>query len=205
MSAGNGPDPAAGAGTIDKFPIPGVSQRGAAGDAAPDSVLGRMRAAHHEQQAREELTLALPPFAGYDRRVRYGYVSLDDMDQTDTAGLSEMDATLKMLARAVKAIEVRDPETDRWEVLEDDLGPVSFDDRYARLMRWERPGVDGGEDYVYNERQVYEAIFNGNGLAIGTHIARVTRFMGGGEEDLTELLGGLAPGSTTPAPPSRSG
>lgn len=203
MTSGNGP-PVAGAGTIDKFPIPGVSVKGAAGDAAPDSILGRLRAAQEEQRAQDELTLELPPVAGIQRRVRYGVVSLDDMENAETTGLSEMDATLKMLARAVRAIEVYDEDANKWDVLEDELGPVSFDDRYARLMRWNRPGVDGGDSYVYTERQVYRAIFNDNGLAIGTHVTRAVQFMGG-EEDLSALLGGLVTGSTTPARPSRSG
>jgi hypothetical protein len=198
MSATNGPGP----GTIDKFPIPGVSQKGAAGDAAPDSVLGRLRAAHEQERLHGELAVDLPPVQGMPRRVRYGVLSLDDMEATDTDEMSPVDASLKLMARAVKAIEVLDEEDDRWLVLEDDLGPVTFDDRYARLLRWDRPG----DDFTYTTRQIYDAVFGGSGIAIGAHIAKVVQFMAGGEVDIEALLGeGLTASPTRPGTRSRSG
>lgn len=197
MSAASGP------GTIDKFPIPGVSVKGAAGDAAPDSVLGQLRAAHKAHREQEVVTLSLPPFAGFKRRVTYGYVSVDDMEDVDTSGMSNMDATLKLMAHACQAIEVYDEQADKWEVLEDNIGPVSLDDRYARLMQWERPGE--GEDFVYTTRQVYDVIFNHNGMALGMHIARVVDFMAGSEEDVAALLGEASTlGRITPGSQSRS-
>lgn len=192
-----------GPGTIDKFPIPGVSVKGAAGDAAPDSVLGQLRAAHREHREQETITLSLPPFAGLKRRVTYGYVSVDDMEDVDTSGMSNMDATLKLMARACQAIEVYDEQADKWEVLEDNIGPVSFDDRYARLMQWERPGE--GDDFVFPTRQVYDVVFNHNGMALGMHIARAVDFMAGGEEDVAALLGEASTlGRITPGSRSRS-
>lgn len=170
---------------VDKFPIPGVSQPGQAGDAAPGSLLSRLR--HEAQEVREARTLTVPIPRDQGRvqlRARYGVLGLDELERLQSAmapSVSNLTGSLEILSRAVQAIEALDPAggPDDWLVLEDDLGPVTFDDRLARLLDWDRPD----DDFTFSVRGVYERMFDGNGIAVGQHAATVAEFMGVVEQE----------------------
>lgn len=181
--------------TIDKFPIPGVSQPGQAGDAAPGSLLSQLRVTAAQKRASETLTLPLPGRWEGKLRVVYGTVGLDELERfaesVGSSSASNITGSLEVMARAVKAIQAYDPADDGWLVLEDELGPVTFDDRLAKLLQWDRPG----DEFTFSARQVYERMFDGNGFALSAHVGRVATFMGVVEG---EIASGEA---STPTPP----
>lgn|ERR1700733_824961 len=191
---------------IEKFPIPGVSQPGQAGDAASGSLLASLRATAARKRDNATKTLELPGRWAGTVRARYGVVSLDDLDHyadmsQELSGADLLNQSLEILARACQAIEGKDPDTGEWQVLEDELGPVTFDDRLAKLLDWPRP--EG--DFAFSVRVVYETMFDGNGVALGQHAAEVSKFMGLVQEDAASgeaLTGG---GLTRSAPLPRSG
>lgn len=191
--------------TIDKFPIPGVSQPGQAGDAAPDSLLAELRGRAAQKRRKAETALVIPGdrWAG-SLRIRYGTMELDELDRWRTSGIDMDDATLaaslEIIARAVRSVEGRSSATGDWRVLEDNLGPVKVDDRLARLLQWERPG----EDFTYSVREVYDRLFDGNGFAITQHVASIAQFMGLVEEDIASSEPSTDGGLTRSAPPSSS-
>lgn len=196
--------------TIDKFPIPGVSQPGQAGDAAPDSLLAELRAKAAQKRRKSEITLGLPGRWEGSLRARYGMVGIDELeswqatlglDGTDPAITAELlKASLEIMHRACRAIEARGADSDQWVVLEDALGPVKFDDRLARLLSWERPG----DDFAFSIKEVYDRMFDGNGIALGQHIGKVAEFMGLVEEEIASSEPSTGGGSTRSAPPSSS-
>ena len=192
------------AGTINKFPIPGISQPGAAGDAAPGSLLSALRHTAAQEREHRSLTLDLPGRWKGLLRARYGTIGLDEMERfTGTArtNTSEIGASLELLSQACKAIEAYDRDEDRWLVLEDDLGPVTFDDRLARLLAWPRPDPE----FTFSVRDVYDTMFDGNAVTLGEHTSAVAQFMGLTEED-TAVGEGLTGGGSTPsAQPQHSG
>lgn len=180
---------------IEKFPIPGVSQPGAAGDAAPGSLLGQLRATAAQKRTSETLTLPLPGRWEGKLRVVYGTVGLDELERfAESVGsnASNISGSLEVMARAVRAIEAYDAADDGWLVLEDELGPVTFDDRLARLLDWPRPG----DEFTFSARQVYEEMFDGNGFALSAHVGRVAAFMGVVEGEVASGEASTPAGST---------
>jgi hypothetical protein len=191
--------------TIDKFPIPGVSQPGQAGDAAPGSLLAELRKTAAQKRAAATVTVDLSGRWKGKLRARYRTVGLDELerwqDATQLSGSSNLSQSLEILSRACDAIEAYDPETGEWLVLEDDLGPVTFDDRLARLLGWPRPD---GEEFTFPVRTVYETMFDGNGMALGVHVGLVADFMGLTEEEIVAGEASTGRTSTPSAPPSPS-
>jgi hypothetical protein len=190
--------------TIDKFPIPGVSQPGQAGDAAPGSLLAGLRQTAAEKRAAATVTVDIPGRWKGKLRARYGTVGLDELeryaDAANLAGSSNLGQSLEILSRACEAIEAYDAETGSWLVLEDDLGPVTFDDRLTRLLQWPRPD----EEFTFPVRTVYETMFDGNGMAVGAHVGRVAEFMGLIEEEIATGEASTGGTSTPSVPPSPS-
>lgn len=187
-------------GSVDKFPIPGVRQPGEAGDAAPGSVLANLRQTAARKRAAKSLTVPLHGRWEGLLRVVYGVLGFEDMERAvalSEGGASDVDGSLEMMARAVRAIEAYDPETDAWSAIEDALGPVSFDDRLLRLLDAERPD----DDYVFSTRQAYEWIFDVKYDGIGPlidHQGRVNAFMGLGERPGESSTGERLTGSGSP-------
>jgi hypothetical protein len=190
--------------TIDKFPIPGVSQPGQAGDAAPGSLLAELRKTAAAKRSDAEITVDIPGRWKGKLRARYGTVGLDELerysDSANLAGTTNLNASLEILAQACEAIEAFDPESDTWLVLEDGLGPVTFDDRLTRLLQWPRPD----EEFTFPTRTVYETMFDGNGIAIGAHVGQVAAFMGLIEEEIATGESSTGGTSTPWVPPSPS-
>ena len=190
--------------TIDKFPIPGVSQPGQAGDAAPDSVLAMLRAKAAQKRKQSEITIDLPGRWKGSLRARYGTVGIDEIESWQaTLGLdgeaqtaAPVKASLEIIYRACRAIEAYRVDNDDWVVLEDNLGPVKFDDRLARLLRWDRPG----DDFTFSVKEVYDRMFDGNGIALGQHVGQVATFMGLVEEEIASGEASTG-GSSTPTVP----
>jgi hypothetical protein len=148
----------------------------AAPDAPPDSMLAQMRAISERRREQAELTLIIP---GWEDRLRvtYGYVDLDTLEgysNVDLTHASGVSLSLDMLAKATIRVEGLNATTGEWETFRDQQGPVPFDDRFARLLGWPRPDPD----FEFAVRQVYEGVFAGNGLAIATHAAEVSTWMG---------------------------
>lgn len=189
---------------IEKFPIPGVSQPGQAGDAAPGSLLNELRTTAARKREAASETFGLPGRWAGKVRARYGVVSLDELerftDATQLNGASDVNVSLDILARACQAIEGKDPETGEWLVLEDELGPVTFDDRLTRLLNWPR----ADPEYTFPVRVVYETMFDGNGIALGQHIGAVSQFMGLIQEDIASGEASTGGGLTRSAPPPSS-
>jgi hypothetical protein len=187
------------------FRVPtGVAPQPNGGGASPESLIAGLRARAAERREAEELVVALPGRWEGRLRARYGYIGLDDLETyegVDLAHTSGVGMTTDMLAKACRAIEAYDPEAEAWEPLRDELGPVTFDDRLTRLLAWPRPD----EDFEYSARQVYEGMFDGNGLAVGQHAGRVARWMGVFEEELASGEASTGGGSTPSPPPPPSG
>lgn len=167
--------------------------------ASPDSLITQLRERAAEKREDGEKTIGLPGRWQDFLRVTYGYVDLDelegyanlDLEHTSSVGLS-----LDMLAKAVKRIEALNAATGEWELVSDVHGPVSFDDRLARLLSWPRPD----DDYEFSTRQVYEGMFSGNGILLGQHIAEVSQWMGVVVEEETSGKAST-PSGLTPSPP----
>jgi hypothetical protein len=181
---------------------PGLTAPGQRGDAAPDSVLAQLR---RDVQRRREATTAtfeLPPIGATRLRATYGSLGVEETERyITTAKLDEtkpLTGNLEVMARACRAIEALDGE--RWVVLEDGAGPVTFDDRLTRLLGWERPG----DDFAYPVRDVYEGMFGGDGFALLAHQTKVLQALGLAELEVgTDLSTGGSP--TRSAQPPRSG
>ena len=189
-------------GAIHRFPIPGVSQP--SGDAAPDSLLADLRRTAAQTRKQATLTVDIPGRWQGKLRAVYGYVGLDELERFTDAVLntSNVGASLEILNRACRKIEVYDPEQERWRALEDQLGPVTFDDRLARLLQWERPSDD--PEFAYPTRTVYETMWDGNGIALGQHVAKVAEFMGLVEEQAASGEASTPDGSTPSGQPPPS-
>lgn len=177
------------------FPKPTLAQ-----DASPDSLVARLRSTAAQKRETEELTVELPGRWQGVLRARYGMVRLELLEQYTNAQGSAIGMSLDILAHACKAIEAYDEDEHDWVILKDERGPVSFDDRLARLLGWPRPA----EEFEFSSRQVYETMFDENGLAISAHVAKVAGWMGATEEQIGvgESTGG---GSTRSVPPSPTG
>ena len=174
-----------------------------AGNASPDSLIGSLRARAAERRATEELTVELPGRWAGLLRVRYGYVSLDEIEQyadIDLTHASNIGMTLDLLNKAIRVVEAYDAEANDWITVSDQFGHVTFDDRLARLLAWPRPD----DDYEFSVRQVYEGVFDGNGLAIGQHVQKVGTWMGVFEQELASGEASTSGGPKPSAPPPSS-
>ena len=165
----------------------------------PDSLIAQLRARAAEKQAKGEVTIPLHGLWEGRLRVTYGYVDLDTLEgyaDVDLTHVSNIGMTLDMLGKACKRIEGCDQETGEWATLEDAHGAVGFDDRLARLLGFPRPD----DDWEFSTRQVYELVFEGNGLAIGAHVTQAATWMGivNQEEESGKTS---TSGGSTPAPP----
>jgi hypothetical protein len=173
-------------------------------DAPGDSLVAQLRARAAERREGGELTVGLPGRWEGFLRVTYGYVDLDELEGyegVDLAHTSNIGMSLDMLAKACKRVEALNATTGEWELVTDERGPVRFDDRLARVLGWPRPD----DDWEFSARQVYEGVFEGNGLAIGRHVAEVSRFMGVLEEEEASGKASTSGGSTLSPPPPPSG
>jgi hypothetical protein len=177
----------------------------------PDSLIGRLRQTAAQKRERANLTLDLPGRWGPDGptplRVVYGMLDLDAIERfqesaSGTATTANVAQSLILMAEAVKAIEAKDDTAESgWTVLEDAHGAVTFDDRLTRLLGWERPD----DTYRFHPRQVYETMWDGNGILLSTHVAQVAQWMGLQEREVQRLGEALnRPGSTSPPPPPPS-
>jgi hypothetical protein len=157
----------------------------------------RERAAEVREEG--EKTIYMPGRWEGFLRVVYGYVDLDELEQyadIDLAHTSNIGLSLDMLAKSVKRIEALNARSGEWETVTDVRGPVTFDDRLARVLNWPRPD----DDWEFSVRQVYEGMFSGNGLLIGRHVAEVAAWMGVAMEEETSGKASTSGGST-PSPP----
>jgi len=174
-----------------------------ASQASPDSLIGQLRATAAERREAETLTIDIPGRWAGKLRIVYGYVALEVIESygdIDLAHTSNIGMTLDLLSKATRAVEAYDREEEKWTAISDAAGPVVFDDRFTRLLDWPRPD----SDYEFSVRQVYEGMFNGNGLAIGQHVNEVGRWMGVFEEEVSSGEPSTSSGSTRSAPPLRS-
>jgi hypothetical protein len=179
---------------------PGLSA-GRTGDAAPDSLLGQLRATAAEKRQAKTLTLDMPGRWEGMLRVRYGVLGTDEAERQLAVG-SNLTQSLEMLNRACRAIEAKDGK--KWRPLEDDIGPVTFDDRLVRLLGWPRPG----DEYRFSVRETYEIMFDvaTDGIGpLGQHLRRVAEFMGVTEEEVAAVVGEASSRTSKPsAAPSPS-
>jgi hypothetical protein len=179
------------------------TQQGQASQASPDSLITQLRERAAEKRADGELTVGIPGRWEGTLRVVYGYVDLDELEgyaNLDLARVNNLSMSLDMLSKAVKRIEALNRDTDEWQTVSDAQGPVTFDDRFSRLLGWPRPD----QDYEFSVRQVFEGVFSGNGLAIGQHVGEVATWMGVVVEEENSGKASTPGGSTLsqPAPPS---
>jgi len=183
---------------------PGFHIGGTSKDAAPDSVIAQLRRDVRQRRASKSITFDLPPIGSTRLRVTYGTLGTDEVEryvasaQVDTT--RPLSANLEVLARACRSIEAYDAADEKWAVLEDDVGPVTFDDRLTRLLGWERPG----EDFRYPIREVYSGMFGDDGFALMTHFTRVAQALGLVEADVGADLS-TSGSPTRSAQPPRSG
>lgn len=179
---------------------PGVSVPGSKGQAAPDSLIAKLQQVAERKRQATELTIELPGWEGM-LRARIGVIGLDELErQIGTMnGASEITLSLQMVGQACRALEIRD-DTGDWKVLEDELGPVTFDDRLARRLTWPRPDPE----FRYDTRSVFAGLFDNNGILIGQFVAKVAAWMGIKREEIASGEALTAPGSRPPesAPPS---
>jgi hypothetical protein len=194
VSSGNGPRPP------DLHAPPGFAMPGQRGEAAPDSVVENLRRIAARKRQAAEKSFELPGWEGV-LRATFGVVGLDEMDRLAAEGEESLTRqpitrSIQMLARACKSIEAKDTATGKWQVLEDDMGPVGFDDRLARVLEFPRPDPA----FKYQTRDIFIGLFDGSGLAISRYAGDVGRWMGMTEEEVSELVGE----SSTGEPPKRS-
>jgi hypothetical protein len=147
------------------------------GDTAPDSLLAQLRNDVQRKRETRLVTVELPPIGTSRLRANYGVLQVEEIESyveaADLANTPAMTANLETLARACRSIEALDADGS-WLVLRDDVGPVTFDDRLARLLGWDRPG----DEFRYSVREVYEGMFGGDGFAVMAHQAKALRELG---------------------------
>ena len=175
-------------------PPAGFSVPGSRGDAAPGSMLAQLRKDARRKQEARTVTVELPAIGDTPLRATYGSLSIEEIERfsesvANTAAISQ---NLELLARACRKIEAQDQD-GKWWVLEDDAGPVTFDDRLTRLLGWDRPD----QEFRYPVAQVWEGMFAGDGFALIAHTAKVTTALG-----LADLE--VGPGESTSGGPTRS-
>lgn len=178
--------------TAPPIQLPGTRPRS---DASPESLVSRLRRIAAEKREAEKLIVDLPGRWAGVLRAHYGMLNLDELERYQNAGAANMmNVSLDMLAHACKAIEVYDPEKGKvgddeaWDVLKDERGPVTFDDRLTRLLDWPRPSPE----FEFSARQVYETMIGRaesdddmNGVLILNHASQVNRWMGLAEQDVS--------------------
>ncbi len=100
---------------------------------------------HEEIRGEKTLSLQVPGYEG-KMQVRYRLLPEAEMDRLadrideNTRGATGMSVSLEteadMLVAMCDRIEVRDPadESAKWQVLEDEAGPVRFEGRFATIL-----------------------------------------------------------------------
>ena len=84
---------------------------------------------------------------------------------------TDLSGWFAVLARGCVAIEAYDEQSREWVRLQDDDGPVTFDDRLARLLRWP-PLPNGGS---WEPEGVYRVMFDDDTRGLGRHMDAIAR------------------------------
>jgi hypothetical protein len=165
---------------------PRSEPEGGSTDAAPGSIMSRIRRAAARQQKETTKDFAIGGAFGDWLMIRYKPLEPEVMDQfllqqkDDTPAIQ---LNMDMMARACVAIIGHDPNTGEKEVLQDERGPVLLEHRLAVLL--DLPIPTGA---MLTAREVITMLFGRNGIAIGAHGDQVSEWMKNpqGEDDLGE-------------------
>jgi hypothetical protein len=157
------------------------------GDAEPGSVLASLRSRAARQREAKRLDLAVGGSFGDLLRVRYRPLPVDELER-----YSELTGRIGNIALAIDMM-VSCCETVLWHEHGDDtvLG-VRLDADLWELLDWPLPdGVEDASELV--PRDLVEALFGDNAMALGQHAERLIGWMMNTEE----LAPGEAPAATS--------
>lgn len=146
---------------------------------AGPSALARIRKLYQSKVDEQVIDLAVPrnPLL----RIRYHAF---DPDNAPTTGRNQHEVNLDVLINACKAILIR--ENGEWVELEDESGPVGFDESLSEMLGLGVPSVDDGG----TARQVVEAVFRRAPmpqLAIEMQVEQLTEWLAGGGSSVDEV------------------
>lgn len=152
--------------------------------AGGSSWMEELRRKRDERVQEEILKMGMPTWGEddkYDMVVEFGVVEREVLEKfqrdarskarRDKTGASDID--MAFLARACRAIYLRNPETDQLIKLEEPEGvPVKFDKRLASALGLD-PQVEGKD-----HRSLLNYLVKNNGVALGTLASKVSTWMG---------------------------
>jgi hypothetical protein len=166
--------------------VPQPEPEGSSTDAAPGSLMSRIRKAAARQQ--KETTKDFPVGGAFGEwlMIRYKPLAPEVMDQFLLQQKDDSPAiqlNMDMMARACVAVVGHDPNTGSKEILQDERGPVLLEHRLAVLLSLPIPS--GAQ---LTAREVISMLFGRNGIAIGSHGDQVSEWMKNpqDEDDLGE-------------------
>lgn len=165
-----------------------ASSGAAAADAAPGSVLTRLRQQAAAQRVAKTLDLTVGGDFGEDLVIRYGMLPVAELEHyVDLVGragkVNNLALGIDMCVSSCQTILYRDQGT------EVDLN-VKIEGQLWQLLDWPLPeGVDSTDTLV--PKEIMLALFGGNSVALAAHIGRVEMWM--------QDPGGSAPGEASAA------
>jgi hypothetical protein len=149
-------------------------------DAAPGSALALARAAAARQRQRHTTDIPVGGDFGEHLKVRYGVLPLDEIERySELAQTTSWSLNLDVMTSACQTVLWDDTDLE-----------VGLDHRLWTLLDWPLPaGIDRAADLT--PRELIDALFGSNGIALADHFARLQKWM--------ENPGGDAPGESSAA------
>jgi hypothetical protein len=151
-----------------------------AGDAAPGSALALARAAAARQRQRHTTEIPVGGDFGDHLKIRYGVLPLHEIERySELAQTTSWSLNLDVMTSACQTV--------LWDGTDLEVG---LDHRLWTLLDWPLPtGLDHAQDLT--PRELIDALFGYNGIALAEHFARLQKWM--------ENPGGDGPGESSAA------
>jgi hypothetical protein len=149
--------------------VPQSAPNGGGSDAAPSSILSRLRRKAESQQADKFIDLPVGGEFGNMLQIRYKPLRPEEMDsfiegKTDQQLSQVVAMTMDMMARSCIGVFTYDPETEIKEELRDGGQPMYLDNRLALMLQLPQPG-----GVPMTSREIISCLFGYNGPAISRH------------------------------------
>jgi hypothetical protein len=153
-------------------------------DAAPDSALAQARAAAARQRAQQMVDIPVGGQFGEHLLIRYGVLPLNEIERYADLQTSAWSMNIDVMVSACRTVIWRDGQDTKTDF------EVRLDHHLLTKLEYPLPpGIDRAEDLT--AREVVQALFNDNGLALANHFAQLQKWM--------ENPGGDAPGESSAA------
>lgn len=150
---------------------------GAADDAAPSSILSRLRQRAEAQREEKFIDMPVGGDFGDMLQIRYKPLKPEEMDafvagKTDAQLQQQVALTMDMMARSCVGIYSWDPDDNTKVELRDGGQPMYLDNRLANMLELPQPG-----GVPMTSREIISCLFGYNGAAIAAHGNRLAEWM----------------------------